>query len=197
MSLNRTSYESSISIFLDLDGIFTDFEAGVCDLFGFSPPCQPELATDYGGSLLKYLGITHKEMWHAINKDEKAFWSGLPEIDGSRYLAEAVTEMFGCFCFLTSPGISVKSPSEKAAWMESRYPEYPRIITLNKELVAGPNKILVDDHWRNCWKFTQAGGHAVLYPTQYNELAHLVRDRNNYTISELHRLQGRIVGSAP
>lgn len=99
---------------------------------------------------------------------EEFFFETLPPVEGS---LSAVRQLLQSDKYdihiLTQPVKETHySYSEKAAWVAKWFPELLNKLTLtqNKELLSGPNRILIDDsiiRWQSKWE--SAGGKFITF----------------------------------
>jgi len=162
----------SHTIFLDLDGVLSGWIESAAEAFGISyddllakwPPGSSDIESA--------LGITKAEMWRVIDAQGEDFWANLPETPWARRLYDGARKV-GPVVFLTSPSNHPASLAGKLRWIH-RFTGNPRfrdyLIGPRKELCAGPDAILVDDHDGNLDKFVAAGGHAICVPRRWNRM---------------------------
>jgi hypothetical protein len=129
-------------IFLDMDGVLTDFE---------SHAEQENKLTPDGK--LKYAELDYK------------WWATMPEYEGAKAFYDEARQL-GATRFLTGPTLHEDSYSGKAAWLQKFVPERGKFILQDlmlcrseeKYLLAQPNRILVDDRIKNIEAWEAAGG---------------------------------------
>lgn len=156
----------SVALF-DMDGVLCQFVAGALAVHGKSlhhAETQWDFCTQIG-----FNGPGDPAFWRPL--ENAAFWAMLePHIDGMRlltYLEERIGEdRIG----ILSSGLCLGSVDGKRMWLRRHLPKYEKraIFCTVKELVAGPGKVLIDDHDPNVNKFAAVGGHAVLVPRPWN-----------------------------
>src|SRR5262245_12631046 len=111
------------------------------------------------------------DFWHPMGR---AFYANLsPLWDGIRLLhmlewSRIVPQ--GRIALLTAAMGNPGTIDGKRDWVQTHLPEYlPRLFTgAQKELFAGPEKVLIDDNTENVAKFIAAGGQGVLIPRPWN-----------------------------
>lgn len=155
-----------ISVFADLDGFLSNFVAGACVAHGSDLHTRMgEVRRDLAGQL----GIDPATFW---GKFGRGFWADLPtHDDGFALLAHAeLTVGAANIGVLTSPCDTDGCTDGKRDWVARHLPEYKRRLFVGsaKELFAGKNKVLIDDHDANVDKFVAAGGRALLVPRPWN-----------------------------
>ena len=160
------------TVFLDMDGVITDFVGGVCRAFD-KPNPYPDETRDY-------------TFWHAwpdvSTKDVDAiciqeFWHNLEWICDGRETLRAIMGTIGLekVYFLTVPMANVESSTGKMMWIRDNLPIYLKrtiIITLEvpKYFFARPDALLIDDKDENVEEFVSAGGNGILIPRHWNKL---------------------------
>jgi 5'(3')-deoxyribonucleotidase len=136
--------KGSLKIYLDLDGVFSDFDNAVISITGLSPQ-----------------KLTQDELWRAINAKKK-FFAELKVLEGSMLLWERVKEYNPVF--LTGAPRSASFQEQKKAWVANVFgPEYivhvvPRQA---KKDFSGPHSLLIDDTLENIQAWVAAGGHGI------------------------------------
>jgi 5'(3')-deoxyribonucleotidase len=155
--MNRVCY-------LDLDGVLVDFVRGALAHFD-----RPDfLYRDVRWGIEKQLRIEPELFWSGLGF---AFWANLPWGPEGKHLLALVEEIFGeNVVLLTSPCDTPGAVEGKAAWIKREMPAYKRRFFIGppKHLVAGPGKVLLDDHEDNVEAFAANGGHTVLAPRPWN-----------------------------
>jgi hypothetical protein len=156
-------------IFLDMDGIFVDFDAGVREKYNVQDWHPTEWKIPY-----KEWGTTFKEFWDSL--DFTNFWEWLPWTeDGKRIVS--IVEPFKP-TILTAAVLPYASTG-KIQWLNREWPDVMKDKRLliaaghaAKAAVAGPDKILIDDKDENIEEWEAAGGIGILYPRPWNKMAH-------------------------
>src|ERR1017187_7230380 len=131
-------------LFLDLDGVFADFNKRVFDLSGKQP---------------YELG---KGLWKVIMAD-KGFFASLEFMPHAEHLWEYSKQYNPTFLTGAPPGD--RSRQQKRDWVAQRFgDEWVTIVLLarEKQLHSGPNKALLDDTPKNVAEWVEKGGHGVL-----------------------------------
>lgn len=161
-----------ITILVDLDGVLVDFMAGAIRAHGREGLC----VTNY--DVWEQMGLTREAFWRPL--ESYAFWSSLPWTpDGDLLLGRLeMRHSAASISLCTTPHPHESSYAGKFAWVKRYLPYYADRLhmTARKADLARHDAVLIDDHPGNCQAFRQAGGHAVLVPRPWNELAHLEGD---------------------
>jgi 5'(3')-deoxyribonucleotidase len=156
-------------IFLDMDGVLTNFTAGALEAHGADDPwADPANLGNF--DMAGMLGLSNNRFYAPL--ESHRFWAGLKPTRDAKEIVSVVKE----FCpventyLLTSPTRSDGCWSGKHAWVVEWMPGYRSrlIVGKDKHLMAGPGRILIDDKDENCQRWIGAGGSAVLFPRPWN-----------------------------
>ena len=146
--------KKSYTIYLDLDGVLTDFEESVKDLGRGS---FDELANKGQESWI----------WATISKIGYRFWRDIPWTkNGKEFWSEI--KKYNPTILTAVPNNSVSSGARKGKeiWIDRNLGKnIKRLIVLRKEKqqYAEPNSILIDDMKKNCVEWKNKGGIAIQY----------------------------------
>ena len=141
-----TNKPTPIQVFLDLDGVFADFDARVIRLTGRHP-----------GELGR------NDLWKAVNRD-KRFFAELELIEGCMLLWEATRDMEPIF--LTGAPSSQVFQEQKREWVARVFgPEFAVHVVPKKlkQEFSGPGRVLIDDTPANIEQWEARGGHGILH----------------------------------
>lgn len=180
------------AVLLDMDGVLVDFHGGILKLFG-----REDLITDYPAGqywINEPLGISEEDLFARLEKEGPEWWASLDQLPWALALYESLTHAVGPrVYFCTSPTQDPASCAGKLAWMQQFIgdPEFRNFfITPAKELLAGPDVVLIDDDPDNFKKFVRSGGKAIEFPARWsgysNEEIDKFVDTAVSRISELH-----------
>ena len=172
------------TIFLDLDGVLVDLFSGVEKRFNLTKGFlsrKPYLCRPYSIDLAHKLGMTEEDFWET-KANNIEFWENLPKYSWSDDLINSCfTNSRGVIknndvFILTAPSkICTACSSGKVAWLNKHYPFFVKsgklIISSDKSLLGGKNRILIDDTVKKVWGFHEAGGEVMLWPQIYNKAA--------------------------
>lgn len=171
------SLKPKTKIFLDLDGVITEFSLSAMAFHGAWIPDESYYPQDCGWDVLKAtntireLGglppLSAKDFWDSLNYN---FWRHLRMYPGAlQFLMQL--EVRGEVFLATSPTLSSQCVAGKFDWIKENLPSYLRrhYIGAAKEEFAKPGAILIDDRDRNCERFEAAGGKAILVPRPWND----------------------------
>lgn len=156
-------------IVLDLDNVLAGFNRAAFIAHG-QPFNEPE----------------ERNFWHGWGMDDAKFWDRIHRHEADFYgrmvqplpHAKKVLEMVqNADDFVIASAIG--GPQPGAAWcaygkfvfMHRHFPEVPANkikVDSQKHLLAGPDRLLIDDDPENCDRFIQHGGQAFMFPTAQN-----------------------------
>lgn len=134
--------------YLDLDGVFADFEKRVAELAG-RPIHQ----------------VVKKDLWKIVMAD-KDFFIKLEMVEDAHILWEYTKQYSPSFLTGAPPG--ERARSHKKEWVSKKFGEEWTTIVLpakDKQLHSGPNKVLIDDNVKNISEWISKGGHGILHKT--------------------------------
>lgn len=177
-------------IFLDMDGVLTDFVGASLQLHGRADAMQnwPLGERD----IAKVLNISRTQYWRVIDEQGADFWAALEPFPWLAELLE-VSRSFAPITILTSPSIAPSCLEGKVRWLHRHFPKVngrhfmDYLIGNQKHLLAAPRRVLVDDADSNVDSFRAAGGKAILFPQAWNG-NYAIADRMNYVKSEFAAL---------
>jgi 5'(3')-deoxyribonucleotidase len=155
-------------VFLDMDGVLVDFTRGVFERFGI-PYELPETMrywwfNDYG--------LSDEEVDSISTID---FFAGLRWTTEGKAILSAVEKIFeqSNIYLISAVMPNPQSTTGRMLWIERYLPRYKNKTWLGripKSLLAGPDRLLVDDKDENIAEFVAAGGQGILVPRPWNEL---------------------------
>lgn len=136
-------------VFVDLDGVLVDFEGGYEVSFGH-----------------KHNSVSEWMMWKNITSKED-HWETMPKMPNFDELWDHIkqfnpTVLTGC------PRSGYKAAAEgKVKWCKEHLGESTPVITCysrhKPKHMINPGDVLIDDMERNCERWREAGGIAILY----------------------------------
>lgn len=158
--------KENIHIFLDMDGVLSDFVGG----------CEKEFDCDLSDidnwGFWSKIGISKHEFWNRIQQN-KRFWFDLEPYSWARDLVNFCMELTkGDVTIVTSPDMSAHTYGQKAGWVMKFFPGLARKLFVGpqKHLLAQEGRILIDDSNKNIDDFKKAGGHTILFPQKWNRV---------------------------
>jgi 5'(3')-deoxyribonucleotidase len=157
-----------VKVFLDLDGVLVDFVGGALRVHNATHiPYH-----DIRWGLVEQIGISANQFWRGIDAAGEDFWANLVWTHDGREILKMVLDHFGVenVCILTAPSNHHSAAAGKVRWINEHVPELKRqyVLSAAKHFLAGPDKLLIDDHDGNVDKFRAAGGEALLLPRPWN-----------------------------
>lgn len=141
-----TLHKPKLQVFLDLDGVFADFDARVKHLSGKHPS-----------------QLDRSHLWKMINAD-KRFFAELELIEGCMMLWEATRDLEPIF--LTGAPANKTFQQQKREWVARIFgPEFTVHVVPKKlkQDFSGPHKVLIDDTPENIERWIEKGGYGILH----------------------------------
>jgi 5'(3')-deoxyribonucleotidase len=164
------------TIFLDMDGVITDFLKGLHKALGVSYSYENyhyeknkwDMLTDI--KLSDGTPVTFEECNDCCTTK---FWAELPWMHDGRDILRAIMDTLSLekVYLLTTPMPNLESASGKMMWVNTNLPIWLKrtIITrTTKSLLAQPSALLIDDKNENVEEFIAAGGQGILVPRPWN-----------------------------
>ena len=147
----RELFDNRYTIYLDMDGVITDFDKLFYDMTGYKD----------GRDYEKEFG--REAFWELIEKEGLKFWSEMPwTVDGKKlwnYLREKNVQI------LSAPAFTIPdSKKGKLIWLARELSPKPKINLVkakNKQKFANKDSVLIDDYDRNIKQWKSAGGVAI------------------------------------
>ncbi len=148
-------------IYFDMDGVLADFERGVKEICGLTPPSQNAKHRKPGED---------DEMWKAI-KACPHFYDYLELMPGAKDMFDAVYEKYGDKCEILT-GIPkphreiVNAADDKKIWIKRLLSEDVIVNTVFRaekpQYCTGNGCILIDDMERNIKEWNEMGGIGIV-----------------------------------
>jgi hypothetical protein len=148
-----------IKLFLDMDGVLTDF-TGACEKLG--------------GNMMFWYNSDKDRFWKQITEAGTEFWSEMPWMTGGRELHMFLNSSGFCpriLSALPNPGRGkalVNARKGKIQWLRKELGiSYAEAAILcfrpEKALQSGTSRILIDDNSENIREWEEAGGIGILH----------------------------------
>ena len=147
-----------MKIFLDLDGVITDFSKQLCELL------DKPLDRNYNFG-------NDPKIWSKIDSAGEPFWSEMKFMPDGQELWDAIKKHDPVI--LSSPSNHPSSIEGKKTWLKENLPGVPYHIEKHKEKYADKGSILIDDREKNIKKWETAGGIGILYKNAENTIKKL------------------------
>ena len=160
-----------VEVFLDLDGVLVDLVSGLCRYHKIENPFNDP--KNYGRYDVRHMaGMSSESFWGVLDHD---FWLDLDWTDFGRSILNEVLKYVPVkqVTILTAPTGFPGCVDGKISWVNKHLPRFNYFVGRNKKAIAGPNKLLIDDHDVNIDEWTEAGGPAIHVPLLSNRLYHL------------------------
>ncbi len=172
-----------MKLFLDMDGVLTDFTTGLMEALHIpyayhAYPFEMNV-WDFFPEIFARHGKTFDDCNDVCTHE---FWAKLPWMHDGQKILNTVLSKFNNddVYLLTAPMPNLGSPSGKWEWIERNIPEFKKrtiITNVDKGLLAGPGRVLIDDKNENIDAFWAAGGHGILCPRPWNKRYPWVKDK--------------------
>ena len=152
--------------FIDLDDVLNCFTEYCLERMGSTTKLSEVLERD----IVKYsgLGLSAQEFWDRVPYE---VWSDCPKSELFDFTIKFAVGFAGesNVFILTSPVDGPGCIEGKISWIEKYWP-FPGqyIITKHKHLLAGPDRLLIDDSVDNINSFRKGGGIGILFPRPWN-----------------------------
>ena len=142
--------KSDYTIYVDMDGVISDFVKHVEESFGVS--FNTLLADD-------------NEFWRLIHDKGEQYWLDMPLMsDAKKLMGYIKKENVKILSSAGSPKNAKKFIiSGKMKWMKKYFPSVPVIIEYNKSKYANEKSILIDDLTKNIKPWIKSGGIGILH----------------------------------
>lgn len=153
-------------IFLDMDGVLTDFHRAALHVIIGNEQEASNLYENWPYNefdIAKVLGISQSNFWAMLDTFE--FWADMPKTQQ----CDTLLRLFPDAVILSSPAMGY-SASGKVAWLHKHARGRKFILTKHKEYIAGEGRILIDDWQENIDKWTKHNGQGILFPARANVL---------------------------
>ena len=173
MELLQEDLAKAYDIFVDMDGVLTDFERRFEQFAGVTPDEYIDQKTIQFGK-----DKANEQFWNLIDKEIGVrFWAGMPWMPEGENLYKYIKKYKPTI--LTSPSRDESSRIGKGVWIKRNMSGTPYKFgykASGKAKHAGPNKILIDDREDNISAWKAAGGIGILFKSTEqvkNELSKL------------------------
>ena len=159
-------------IYFDMDGVLADFERGVKEICGVTPPSQNAKHHKPGED---------DEMWERI-KETKHFYDYLELMPGAKEMFDAVYDKFGDRCEILTgipkPKRGIENAGEdKTIWVRRLLSKDIVINIVQREekpqYCKGKGCILIDDMRRNIRDWIAEGGTGIIHTSAEDTLNQL------------------------
>ena len=152
--------ETDYQIMMDMDGVVCDFDKQLKQMFLDKYNKENETTFKTGWDFEDEYGP--EKFWKEINKLGIKFWSEMPWTKDGRKLWNFVKQ-FDNTEVLTKPSKDKLSRDGKKIWCKEELGDVKVNFSYNKEQLAKPNRILIDDLEKNIDPWIKAGGIGILH----------------------------------
>jgi len=173
MDLLQEDLAKAYDIFIDMDGVLTNFEGRFEQFAGVTPDEFMSQKTIQVGEKK-----ANEEFWDLVDKQIGVrFWAGMPWMPEGEELYKYIKKYKPSI--LTSPSREESSRIGKGVWVKRNMSGVPVKFgygASGKAKFAGPNKILIDDREDNISAWKASGGIGILFKSTEqvkNELSKL------------------------
>ena len=167
-----------------MDGVLVDFANEAIRRFG-GRIARSDVTWDFPVKL----GFSHGLDPEFLGGLDYGFWANLPWTAEGRALLAGLESIFGeSVCLVSTPAEGSPGCRDgKADWVSANLPAYNTRTFLGRDkfLLAGPQKVLIDDHEPNVDAFMAHGGRAVLVPRPWNRRRRLTDADGNFDADSL------------
>jgi predicted 3-demethylubiquinone-9 3-methyltransferase (glyoxalase superfamily) len=150
-------------LFLDLDGVFADFEGKFFEITG-------QRVHEVEKKMMWKIIYSHPEFFYSLDlmKDAEHLWAYTRQYNPT---------------FLSGLPAKQGAKNEKIRWVADKFGEEWTTIVLpkrEKQLYSGPNKVLVDDNHSNINEWVSKGGHGIFHSNVWETIERLEELRHSY-----------------
>ena len=158
MGLEENEKVMDYKIYCDMDGVLADFESGYEELTGI----------DLRGEFKK-----GEDFWDPISKAGVGFWAGLKWMPDGQKLWDYLKPFNPVL--LSAPSREQSSRIGKHVWVKHKIPGTKLILRYasQKQELATPESILIDDRQVNIDQWEAAGGIGILHTSTDNTISQL------------------------
>jgi len=158
---------------LDCDGVLADFVTGICKAMDIP---YGGLKQWPWGRCFDFFPLANTSYKEASEHCDAAFWANLPWMVDGKEILQVMWDRFRPedVRLLTKPMDNDGSYTGKAKWVTDNVPELRhRIVPTHipkEEFAHGFHDLLIDDNSDNVYRWSKAGGAAILVPRPWNHL---------------------------
>lgn len=160
-----------IQVFIDLDGVLADFLSAACVRLGRKLDELPTGIYD----LARLFEMPWADIDAKIGRDYDFWRHQIPVYPWTHRILTMLRDAqqegtIGDFFILSSPwSQSTECHRAKLEWCDVNLgvPHSDVILTPHKHLLAGPNRLLVDDLPSHCVEWCRCGGYAITFPCHH------------------------------
>lgn len=173
-------------IFLDIDDVLVDWTESALIALGKDPHHLFKTWPNNMRDIAAVIGMDDDEMWHLLHSHGPNFWL---ELQPRSYMFELwdACNTIAPTTILSSPTRDPVSMAGKLMWMQRQFGKDFRSFLIGpaKHSCARPGALLIDDSVKNCDKFIEHGGNAILFPAVHNHLRNHLHDPLKFVLNAL------------
>ncbi len=177
---------SKFEIFCDVDGVILNFNKGAREALRRSGYTIPEVEPDDWDWYQPH-GISDDAFWEATHALGTEFYTSVVEEYPWANDLLSMLGTLGNLSFLTRTSRDAISNAGKLSRLRASYPDIP-VITMShdqKDLLATPCRVLIDDKNENIDGFRNASGIGIFLPQPWNRAKLALPYRFGYLLREL------------
>lgn len=143
-------------IFVDMDGVLTDFIGAVEKHF------QVDIPPSTGHEIWDAMGYSEDTFWKRVNKIGPKFWATMDKLPWCDELLVWLQDKDWVIC--TKPSRHWSCAAGKVQWINNHI-RHKWIMIQDKHLLSQGNNLLIDNHPDNCENWGRSM--SVLFPDPY------------------------------
>lgn len=142
--------------FIDMDGVLANFSKAACARHNVTYPTQAKLEHSWLEDQVGHKG----RFWMKIHGYD--YWTQLEPFPWAKKLVALVNDHCDEWRILSKPSSDEHCYSGKYTWVKNHLHKTKHLWLCNgtKSLLAGPNRLLIDDYKKNIDEWRAAGGEA-------------------------------------
>lgn len=181
-------------IFVDLDDVLCNLVGTILEVIGLTWDQAMERWPAKEWDMPRALGLSEPEVWGKVRALGSRFWRDLPVMEWTPDLLVLLQRTGASWTILSSPKLGPACAAGKVAWIERFLKCVPGknqqgyILTERKHLLAGRDRLLIDDSSDNCRAWTWFGGRAITVPRKWNGLSSLRHSAFQFVESSVKQL---------
>lgn len=185
-----------MQIFLDMDGVIANFTKKAYEMLGYSEAEMIESLKTWkvpnNQSVTNQLDISSGDFWRAVyRKGSMEFWTSLEVIEEGRELLNELRKIGEVF-ILSAPTKDKNCWAGKVEWLSKHRLGFGNniVLTKHKYLLAGTNKVLIDDAIENIVPWNEASQFptGIYYPQPWNE-ASAETNKVEYVLNQISLME--------
>ncbi len=177
------------TILLDMDGVLVNFQKHCFDIFNLDYENINNLCV---WDMSKLVGLSGSDFFKTIKEHGPIFLNCEP-YPWYKELIELCKQYTDNLVIASSPIVHYpETYTEKIYWLNKHDINEDNgigvMLGVQKELMANPDTVLIDDSDKNITKFRKEYGKTITFPQYYNNTYRYSRVKMEYVTQELNRL---------